>query len=170
MKAALHGDARRPPETLSAFGKELRRFLERDDVMAILEDGDWGAGGCWILAEALARWLGPPAEIVAVGYPGIPVDHVAVKYADTYIDYRGAQSEREFMGNAATDRPGLIPKIRPFTKRLRRQAREWSIPCEPWQAGRLLSKLHQAFPETELSTSRRSLPDVGGHGLSPRSR
>lgn len=136
------------PATLSAFGRRLRKVINRPDVFGILAEGDWGAGGCWILAEALARFLGPPARILAVGYPGrVQVDHVVVEYGDVYIDYLGAQTEDELRRNLAKERPGMgVPFLVPFTKRLQRVAEATGIPCDPTDVKRLLSVLHEAFP------------------------
>jgi hypothetical protein len=141
------------PETLKEFGKELRAYLNSyGGPLRLLHEGDWGAGGCFILASALAEFLGPPAELVAVSERRprdlynivVPVSHVAVRYADTYIDYRGAQTEKQFLRNL--EREGYEdPEIHPMTKRLAREAEKSGIPCDFTIVKDLLSMLRQHF-------------------------
>lgn len=143
------------PRTLKAFGREVRKLINSPDVFEILSDGDWGAGGCWILAEALVRFLGPPARMLAVQYEDMPVSHVVVEYDDVYIDYLGAQTERELYRNIAIDDAstgrfgGDPPKLVPFTISLQAQARDLEIPCDPHDVKRLLSVLNIRFRQDE---------------------
>lgn len=144
-------------EMIKRFGRELRRFLNKRDTFEILEDGDWGAGGCWVLADALVKWLGPPAKLVAIeerrhfSEPGngytfhlVPVSHVAVKYDDIYIDYNGAQDKEGFLESLRSE--GYEnPKIIPWSKRLERLAWKSGLICDTWKVKRLLSKLNERF-------------------------
>lgn len=131
--------------TLKQFGARMRRLINRDDVFELLREGDWGAGGCWTLAEALAQFMGPPADLAVVVSGGIP-QHVLVRYDDLYIDYDGAQTLGELERKLARD-PGYHGqfKIVKFGKNLRRQASKAGIPCDVWATRRLLSKLHEEF-------------------------
>jgi len=129
---------------LKRFGRRLRRFINRPDVFEILAEGDWGAGGCWILAEALVQWLGPPARLVAVASSKLPVEHIAVEYIDLYIDYQGAQTEDEFLSHLEAD--GIDrPRIVEFAKYLQVKARRSGIPCDVYQVRQLISKLNTHF-------------------------
>ena len=141
------------PETLKEFGKELRKFLNSyGGPMRLLREGDWGAGGCWILGQALVEFLGPPARLVAVSERRrrdlhdliMPVSHVAVQYGDVYIDYRGAQSEKQFIRNL--ERDGYEdPEIHPMTKKLAREADKSGIPCDFTIVMDLVTMLRQKF-------------------------
>lgn len=42
---------------LKQFGKALRKLINSPKVFSLLRDGDWGAGGCWQLASALADFV-----------------------------------------------------------------------------------------------------------------
>lgn len=130
------------------FGQELREFINSDDVFSILPEGDWGAGGCWILAEALKQFLGPPAELWAVYSSVLPVEHVVVKDGDAYFDYNGASTKKEILAEFASSYPkhtgiGLAP----LTKYRARRAHETGIPCEPWYVKPLVTKLNLRFRE-----------------------
>lgn len=141
------------PATLKEFGKELRSYLNSyGGPLRLLHEGDWGAGGCFILAQALAEFLGEPARLVAVSERRprdlydiiVPVSHVAVQYDDIYIDYRGAQTKKQFLNNL--EREGYDdPEIHPMTKKLARLAEKEGIPCDFTIVKDLLSMLRQHF-------------------------
>ncbi len=140
------------PATLKEFGKELRRFLNSSEPFSLLHEGDWGAGGCWILGQALVEFLGPPARLIAVSEQRardmedviIPVSHVAVQYADIYIDYNGAQTEKEFIKNLESE--GYEdPEIHRMTKKLGREAIQYGIPCDFTIVKDLISMLRRKF-------------------------
>lgn len=128
------------------FGKELREFINSDEVFSILPEGDWGAGGCWILAEALKQFLGPPAELWAVYSSVLPVEHVVVKDWDVYFDYNGASTKKEILSEFASsypDRSGI--GLARLTLKRALRAHETGIPCEPWLVKPLVSKLNTRF-------------------------
>lgn len=128
------------------FGKELREFINSDHVFSILPEGDWGAGGCWILAEALKRFLGPPAELWAISSNAVPVEHVVVKDGDVYFDYNGAQTKKELLEDFASQNPERHSfKLVPLTRQRAQRANETGIPCEPWIVKPLVSKLTARF-------------------------
>jgi hypothetical protein len=62
-KSVADGDGR---VTLKTLGRALRKFINTDEVISLLAEGDWGAGGCWILAETLKRWFREPARLMAI--------------------------------------------------------------------------------------------------------
>lgn len=134
--------------TLKEFGRKLRKVINRPDVIEILSEGDWGAGGCWILAEALYRLLYPHAELWALTSDSNPIEHVLVKIDDIYIDYLGAQSLRQLGQNMRRDfDQNREYKLVPLTPKLREAADEQGdVPCHPQDVKRLTSKLHEAFP------------------------
>lgn len=130
------------------FGKELREFINSDEVFSILPEGDWGAGGCWILAEALNQFLGPPAELWAVYSSVLPVEHVVVKDGDAYFDYSGASTKNEIIAEFSSsypDRKGI--GLAKLTKYRASRAHETGIPCEPWYVKDLVSRLNIRFRE-----------------------
>lgn len=111
------------------FGQELREFINSDEVFSILPEGDWGAGGCWILAEALKQFLGPPAELWAVYSSVLPVEHVVVKDGDAYFDYNGASTKNEILRefrSSFPDRKGV--GLAPLTAHRAQRAQETGIP------------------------------------------
>lgn len=142
------------PTTLKQFGKELRKLLNSAQVFSLLQDGDWGAGGCWTLAEALAEYLGSPAEIWVISEQresqkgeiiDVPVSHVLVRYDDVFIDYNGAQTEEELFRNLKKE--GYeYPQLADFTAELREYAEsEWGVACDVLAKQELLKHLRQRF-------------------------
>lgn len=142
------------PRTLKEFGKELRKLINSDEVFALLKEGDWGAGGCWTLAEALAEYLGPPAEVMVVserreGGGGedidVPVSHVVVKYEDLFIDYNGAQTEKQLIRNL--EKEGYdYPELNDFSEDLMEYASsEWGVTCDTLVKKELLKHLRRRF-------------------------
>ena len=82
---------------MKAFGQRLRRFLRRAEAYAILDahvGGTWMAGGCWLLAEALAPLVQRPLVAVwSFAGAGIVQQHVVLQLAeDCFLDADGAQS------------------------------------------------------------------------------
>lgn len=141
------------PATFREFGKELRKFLNSyGGPLSLLDEGDWGAGGCWILGRALVEFLGPPARLIVVSERRprdmedliVPVSHVAVQYDDVYIDYRGVRTEREFIRNL--EREGYQdPEIHRMTKKLAREADQAGIPCNITVVRDLVAMLRRKF-------------------------
>lgn len=133
---------------LREFGKELRKLINSDKVLELLEGTaeSWGYGGCWILAAAVAEHLGPPAELMVVQNlkDGIPTDHVVVKYVDLYIDHNGTQTRRELAKNLVE--MGSGNRLVPFTKKLQKIAyEEFGIPWVPEIIDQLTSVLNKRF-------------------------
>jgi hypothetical protein len=138
------------PKTLRQFGKELRKLINSPKVFSLLEAGDWGAGGCWTLAEALVEYLGPPARIMVIsercGQEGdvyVPVSHFIVQYGDIYIDYNGAQTELELFRNLEKE-DYSCPGLNEFGPELGEFARE-HIFCNREAKRELLKHLRKRF-------------------------
>lgn len=130
------------------FGKELRKFINSDPVFSILPEGDWGAGGCWILARALAEFLGPPAELRSIASEFFEVEHVVVKDGSAYFDYNGASTKDELLAQFRAEYPDRkIVKVVKMTPRRILRADEIGIPCEPRYVKDLVSKLNARFRE-----------------------
>lgn len=130
------------------FGQDFREFINSDEVFSILPEGDWGAGGCWILAEALKQFLGPPAELWAIYSSVLPVEHVVVKDGDAYFDYNGASTKKEILSEFASSYPNRTGVgLAPLTAYRARRAQETGIPCEPWYVKDLVSRLNARFRE-----------------------
>jgi hypothetical protein len=105
----------------------LKSFLDSEEAYALLDRRlTWNAGGCWILAEAVKKWIGPGAELFAIGTVRVPVHHVVVRVGDTYIDGDGAQSRTELLRKMETMEFMREPKL---TKLDRRLARKGGIVC-----------------------------------------
>jgi hypothetical protein len=140
------------PRTLKEFGKELRKLINSAPVFTLLKEGDWGAGGCWTLAEALSEYLGPPAEVMVVSERreggediNVPVSHVVVKYADLYIDYNGAQTEKQLL--KSLEKEGYAyPELNDFSEDLKEHAYgQWGMKCDPRAKKELLKHLRRRF-------------------------
>lgn len=130
------------------FGKELREFINSDPVFSLLPEGDWGAGGCWILAEAIKQFLGPPAELWAIHSSVLPVEHVVVKDGDAYFDYNGASTKKELLAEFASSYPSRKGVgLAPMTADRATRAHETGIPCETWYVKPLVTKLNARFRE-----------------------
>lgn len=140
------------PAPLREFGLELRKLLNSGEVFSLLDEGDWGAGGCWALAAALYEYLGAPAEIYVVSEtrPGdledtvIPVSHIVVKYVDLYIDYNGAQTQKELIRNLKKEGYSE-PELKRMTRSLAKAAAGHGIPCDVRVVKKLLGHLYQRF-------------------------
>lgn len=134
------------------FGQELRKFINSPDVFSILPEGDWGAGGCWILAESLKQFLGPPAELWAIASEYFDVEHVVVKDGDAYFDYNGASTKKELLAEFSSSlkgsfREGEELKLVRMTPHRALRAEEVGVPCEPWLVKALVTKLNARFRE-----------------------
>jgi hypothetical protein len=80
------------------FGRRLRRLLQTDEAYEILgpDGGDWTAGGCWVLGEALTAWAGSAAgRYVVIDY-GTP-HHMVIRLGGLYVDGDGASTKRSLL-------------------------------------------------------------------------
>jgi hypothetical protein len=144
------GSAMKRPATLRAFGKELGKLIRSDEVLPLAGEGDWGAGGCWILAQALVDFLGPPAELVAVSERRfedeilVPVSHVVVRYGDLYIDDSGTQTEEELI-EGLEDEGYEFPELQEWNQESVADAMRGGTPCDPRARKELLKHLQRHF-------------------------
>ena len=135
--------------TLKTFGSKLKKLINSPAVFSLLPEGDWGAGGCWMLAEAVKQFLGAPAELVAVVDRSGMVEHILVRYVDTYVDSNGAQNFMELRKSIAEDPHYKKARysILKFSDRLRsRTIDEGYIPLDQSVVRSLVKVMHEAFP------------------------
>lgn len=77
--------------------RDLVKFLSSSEAYEILGDeGTWTAGGCWILGEALVRYL-EKGELWVVSSSKNDFEHVVLKIDGQFIDGDGAQSEEDLL-------------------------------------------------------------------------
>jgi len=135
---------------LQEFGDAVRDLVWRDDVIELLPEGDYGAGGCWALARAIQEFLGPPAELWAIASNYNLVEHVVVRYGDVYLDYDGASTERKliarFLDEYTYPAWAAVRKLDPARARF---ARKVGIPCDPWVVKKLVSLMNRNFVERD---------------------
>lgn len=77
------------------FTEQLRSILSSNEAYNFLDDGDFIAGGCCLLALALQPILGEDYKIKVIGrmVDGAVADHVVIETpAGDYIDGDGLQS------------------------------------------------------------------------------
>jgi len=138
--------------TPAEFTRKLRKLINRNDVIALLDQGDfapggdWGAGGCWILAAALKSLLGSKGHLWAVLDARDIPQHVAVKHGNLYLDYRGARTREKFLRDVRDDL--MVPstvRLAPFTRKLQSQAAEAGIPYDPKIARKLVALMRAEF-------------------------
>ena len=75
------------------------------------------------MAEAVQRFLGPKAELVAVTSTMAPVEHVVVKFDGKYIDADGAFTKSEMLTKMRDERV-TSPQLVPFSEQLKKKAED----------------------------------------------
>lgn len=91
---------RNPQTSLESFLHELPTFLRSPQAQRAIAGMDvrgqnpWLGGGCLVLAEALAEFLGPKAVALDVESLGLDL-HAVVQVGDVWVDGRGAYSPKE---------------------------------------------------------------------------
>ncbi len=108
MKSKLLGKISVDPK---ALGRAVRQYCQSEDSYAVLdatgaEGGTWTSGGCWILAEAVAKGFGGRVYCL-VGTPegfgeetpsGVPSpQHFVAKVGHLFIDADGASTEKTLL-------------------------------------------------------------------------
>ena len=157
-----------------SFADRLHDFLNRDDVLKILYDvtdgyGDWGAGGCFILADALVQFIGVPAKPVGIHCGGKDsVDHVAVDVGGgTLVDYLGARKARTVVGDLNSSTASECEVV-PLTAPRIRKAIEADIPRDKGASALLVRKLEEEFggamPNEDDEIRKLDLGDNPGPG------
>lgn len=86
------------PDAARELGARLVAALDEPAAREVLavSGGTWTAGGCWLLAAALARWAQPRGEVVALARPN-PVEHVVFRLGGWHFDGHGAATRRELI-------------------------------------------------------------------------
>jgi hypothetical protein len=102
----------RPSADACEFGRRLRGLLRRTHLAGLLEPRrerngtlkkrGWTTGGCWLLAEALRRWIGPRAQMVVLTGGraedwSLHPEHVLVRVGGWYLDGLGARTRAEVL-------------------------------------------------------------------------
>jgi hypothetical protein len=133
------------PVPTAEFGQRLAKFLRDPDVFRkyLPPDAvDWGAGGCWVLARALADLL-PGARVRGVWggkegrYRGT-MHHAVVEKDGCYIDHDGAQTEAQLLSKI--EREGIRePFLGPWYPS---RAKRTGIPCQIRSYARLQDALY----------------------------
>jgi hypothetical protein len=127
------------------FGKRLRNYLNTDAAYAILgPDGTWTAGGCWLLAAALAPLLDAPLVGVWSVVQATPVlQHVVLQLDDDcFLDADGVQTERALLRRMVQEEMLVEPFIAPFNPDA---ARASDIRCPAVSVRRLRTALQRAL-------------------------
>lgn len=86
------------------FSRALHRFLLGSnvassaafDLLAPHRTG-WTDGACLLLALALQQWLGPAAQLQAVGNTSYPQAHVVTQVGSWYLDGDGVSSAKRLL-------------------------------------------------------------------------
>lgn len=134
-----------------AFGRELKRFLYRPEIFSLLEsDGTWLAGGCWILADALRRWIGPRAHLKLISSSNSPCEHVVVQVNHLFIHASGVMTEGELLDEMRIEERLTNPRIDGFNSTLLRK-NEVPVPGE--RSVRLALELGASFQKPSLPSS-----------------
>ena len=135
---------------LREFGEAVRELVHRDDVIDLLREGDFGAGGCWALARALKEFLGPPAELWAIVSNENLVEHVVTLYGDVYLDYDGAHTEQDLIERFLDEYPDRAwARMNRLVPTRAKAAYKAGIPCDPWVVKKLVSLMNRNFVERD---------------------
>jgi hypothetical protein len=133
-------------EDLVAFGHDLHDWLYADpggwNVLPLAYP-TWLQGGCWLLARALQRWIGPGSEIWSIWSSRADrgmMDHVVVRVGDCYLDGDGASNKEELLVH--WEKEELLRK--PFLKRFRAEE-AGVIECPVGAVRELVSALEATF-------------------------
>jgi hypothetical protein len=109
-------------------GKLLKRLMCSNEAFDILGDiVSWNSGGCWILAEALRRFIGDQATIVAIADDRCQHQHIVVKVGNLYYDADGESNEGRLLHRWMDYERLRNPRIVGFDPEL---AADLEIPCE----------------------------------------
>jgi hypothetical protein len=129
----------------TTFGRWIKRILDTPEAYEVLGPvGTWQAGGCWILAEAIQKVLGPKAKLVAIASTRTPVEHVVVEFDGKYIDADGAFTETRLLSKMRTQEFVPSPRLVTFSNRLKREARENELVCPAISVQKLVTFIRKA--------------------------
>jgi len=135
------------------FGKRFSRFLNRADTYELLPEGTWFAGGCWIAAEALRRWVGKGARLMAIYSEGDIPQHVVVETPSGWLlDAGGAYDNEAFLLSDYAYREdvgGADLYLDRFTAKDQKRARRREMICPLGAARELERRIEDEFGEPE---------------------
>lgn len=139
-----------------AFGQTLNAFLYSPHVFRILGDeGTWSSGGCWILAEALRRWIGPEAELKTVASDRCPTEHVVVRISSQlFIHASGVVTRKQLLREMRLAEGLRSARIVNFNLRAMLLT---DIPRPGDKSPKLLCALRRRFGRPEISSPRRRM-------------
>jgi hypothetical protein len=128
--------------TIQQFGRHLKTLASLPEVESLAKGG-WEFGGCWTLAEAVKKFIGPKAKLYAIRSDGVNIQHVVVKYGTFYIDFNGAQTKAQLMKNI--DQSFEDPELVPFTEWDKRNADAMCLRADRQVVHRLVEILREYF-------------------------
>jgi hypothetical protein len=134
----------------AAFGEALHDLLYTESMFALYphRDGDWQAGGCWPLAEALCRLTGGELWCVRRARSQ-QVDHMFCKLGERYLDGGGCYDKRGMLRTARELGVGQ-PELQPFDPDSYLADEHASIPRSEQTTRRLVAALRRAFAAAGL--------------------
>lgn len=142
-----------------AFGRALWSFLNRPEIFDILgAEGTWSAGGCWILADALMKWIGPQATLKMIASDRCTSEHVVVQVGEIFIHATGVRTKAELLDEMQESERLANPRIVEFHQQALKRN---DVPTPGERSRRLECQLRVRFGERPSlisnSTSRTML-------------
>lgn len=140
---------------------KLLRTKEAYDILGPV--GTWTAGGCWILAESLLRWLGEGEIWVVVrSYENGTFDHAVLKLCDDiFVDADGAFHKSVLLKKMALEQIPS-PVLAPLTKERAEIAKD-EIPCPIDKVQRLVALFERKNPTLPQIVPMGRLGKILGH-------
>lgn len=134
-----------------SFGQTLCAFLYSPPVFSILGDeGTWLSGGCWILADALRRWIGPAARLKMVASDRCSTEHVVVQVSQLFIHASGVMTRKELLCEMREMERLPNPRLINFNRRALLMT---DIPRPGDKSRKLLSSLRRRFGRSKYQKS-----------------
>jgi len=155
---------RNPRELTShAFTEALQ---SREGYRVLGEDlNSWTQGGCWVLAEAIKKWVGPRAAPYVLlgqqesGRRGSPLlkmmgHHVVARVGDYYLDADGIDRGPERLINTWTEVEGLQNvSLKTFLPRYRKASLLDGLVCPADAVRRVAAFLEKKFGPGDVATA-----------------
>ncbi len=146
--------------------------LKTREAYAALGDdlNSWTQGGCWVLAEAIKKWVGPRCAIYVVrgrqwqscsgpkgsgagGWGPVQPHHVVARIGD-YLDADGIDRGPERVINTWTHTEWLHDvSVKTFLPRYRKAALKEGLICPPAAVKRVARFLEKTFGPGEKATA-----------------
>jgi ribosomal protein S18 acetylase RimI-like enzyme len=162
-----------------AIGKAVKRWCHSDqsfDVLAGMsggaQEGGWGDGGCWVLADAIVQGFG--GELYAVRahdikgserQGGDAIDHVLVAMGGGYIDQDGFISEKEFLQHWENAERRKVTAIVPLQGDVLSEAKASVIP-KPEKQEEIIAGITRVLEESQRKQASSGITyrtEVTGH-------